>query len=119
MTAVTTPRRLAAALALLGLLAGLAILILPVEAAFAGDPLLRLHALGSPSSTATSAVRCGSALANLARRDDGLSLYALAQDRACRAAASRRVATAVAAVAVVGALGAVAAAGPRLRVAPA
>jgi hypothetical protein len=99
--------RLSAALALLGVLAGVAFLVVPVEAAFAGDPLLRLpQAFGSAPSQATSGVDCGSPLTNLGHRGDGLSLYSVARDHACRDASSRRVATAVAVAGVVGLLGA-------------
>ncbi len=105
-------RRLSAAVALVGVLAGVAILVLPVDAAFAGDPLLRLpEAFGSAPAQATTGVDCGSPLGNLARRDDGLSLYSVARDHACRDAASRRVATGVAVAGVVGLLGAVGLAG--------
>jgi len=102
-------------MALLGVLAGLAFLIVPVDAAFAGDPLLRLEVFAPGSSAAVTGVRCGSPLANLDRHGQGLSLYSLALDRACREASSRRAATAAAAVAVVGILGAIGLAGPRIR----
>jgi len=115
MPARITPRRLAAALAVLGVLAGLAFLVVPVDAAFAGDPLLRLEVFGPGSSAAVTGVRCGSPLANLDRHGDGLSLYGLALDRACRDASSKRAATAAAAVGVIGLLGAIGLAGPRLR----
>jgi hypothetical protein len=98
-------------LALLGVLAGVAILVLPVEAAFAGDPLLRLEAFGSAPAQATSGVDCGSPVANLARRYGGLSLYSVAKDQACHDASSRRVATAVAVVGILGLLGAIGATG--------
>jgi hypothetical protein len=103
-----SPRRLSAAIALLGVLAGVAFLVIPVEAAFAGDPLLRLQAFGPPPSEATTGVDCGSPLTNLGRRGNGLSLYSVAKDHACREASSRRAATAVAAAGLIGVLGAVA-----------
>lgn len=102
---------------MLGVVAGLAIVLLPVEAAFAGDPLLRLGSFGSAPAPVVAGVRCGSPLGNLGRRSDGLSLATLAKDRACREAAARRVATGVAVVGVLGAIGAIGlAAGPRSRV---
>jgi hypothetical protein len=108
-----SPRRLSAALVLLGVLAGVAFLVVPVDAGFSNDPLLRLQAFGSGSSPATTGVDCGAPLANLRRRGDGLSLYSLAKDRACRSAASRRAATAVAAGGVLGLLGALGLTGAR------
>lgn len=106
-------RKVGVALAVVGVLAGLAFLVLPVETAFAGDPLLRLHAFGTATSGAVTGVDCGAPLANLARHSDGLSLYSLARDHACRQASSRRAATAVAVAAVIGLLGAIALAGGR------
>jgi len=114
-----SPPRLCGALALLGVLAGLAFLVVPVEAAFAGDPLLRLHAFGSGASPGADGVRCGSPLSNLGRHSDGLSLYTLAEDRACRKASSRRAATAVASVGVIGLLAAIGLAGARAQAAAA
>lgn len=109
-----SPRRLSAALVLLGILGGVAFLVVPVNAAFSGDPLLRLQAFGSGPSPATSGVDCGAPLANVGRRSDGLSLYSLAKDRACRAAASRRAATAVAAGGLLALLGAIGVTGVRV-----
>jgi hypothetical protein len=102
-----SPQRLGAALVGLGLVGALSFLVLPVKASVGGDPLLRLRAFGAPAQLADE-VRCGSPLANLSRRSSGLSLYVLATDRACRNAASRRTATAVAAAGVIGLLGALA-----------
>lgn len=110
-----SPRRLSACLAVLGLLAGVAVLLMPVEAAFGDDPLLQLQAFSPSLASATTAVDCGSAMTNLGRRSDGLSLYALAKDDACRHAASRRAATAVAAASVIGLLGLIGLAGSRTR----
>ena len=110
-----SPRQLSAALAVLGMLAGMAILVLPVRAAFGDDPLLRLQSFSPAVEQAATEVDCGAPVGNLGRRSDGLSLYGLARDGACREAASRRVATAVAAMAVVGLLGLVVLAGHRDR----
>lgn len=110
-----SPRRLSAAVAVLGLLGGLAILVVPVEAAFADDPLLRLQPFSPTLERAVTEVECGSPVTNLGRRSDGLSLYGLARDGACREAASRRAATAVAAAGVVGLLGLLGLAGTRDR----
>ena len=110
-----SPRQLSVALAMLGVLAGLAFLVVPVEAAFADHPLLRLAPFSPALEQAVTAVDCGVPLGNLGRRSDGVSLYGLARDDACRDAASRRVATAVAAAAVIGLLGLVALAGARPR----
>jgi hypothetical protein len=100
-----TPRRLGVAVVILGLLAAVSFLVLPVEASVGGDPLLRLRAFGAGPAQLADEVRCGSPLASLSRRSDGLSLYVLAADRACRHASSRRAAAAVAAAAVIGLLG--------------
>jgi len=86
-------RRLSAALAVLGLLAGLAILVLPVEAAFDDHPILALQPFSPGLAGAVTEVDCGVAVGNLGRRADGLSLYNLALDDACRVAASRRAFT--------------------------
>ena len=110
-----SPRQLSAALAVLGVLAGLAVLVLPVEAAFDDDPLLRLQPFSPALDSVVTEVDCGAAVTNLARRSDGVSLYGLARDGACRDAASRRAATAVAAAAVIGLLGLVTLAGTRTR----
>ncbi len=99
-----SPRRLSAALAVLGLLAAMAVLVLPVEAAFGDHPILRLQPFSPGLAGAVTQVDCGTPLGNFGRRTDGLSLYNLALDDACRAAASERAATAVAAVGVIGLL---------------
>jgi hypothetical protein len=115
-------RRLGTALVVFGVIAGVAIVVAPVKATYAGDPLLRLQAFGSgsPPPSANPAADCGSPLANLSRSSDGLSLSTLAEDHACRNAASRRLATAVATAGVIGLLGAVSlAAAARSRAVPA
>jgi len=89
----------------LGVLAGLAFLVVPVEAAFADHPLFRLQPFSPTLTNAITDVDCGVPVGNFRRSADGLSLYSLARDDACREASSRRVATAVAAGAVVGLLG--------------
>ena len=99
-----TPRRLGAALAILGLVAGFAFVLLPVAVALDDEPLLRLAPFSPALTQGPSAVDCGAPVSNFGRRTDGLSLYDLAQDHACRAAASRRVATAVATIALIGVL---------------
>ncbi len=107
-------RRMAGVLALLGVLAGVVLLVVPVDAAFASDPLLRLGRFAPPAPASTD-IRCGAPVSNLLRRSDGVSFYSLARDHACQEAASRRAVTAVAAgslVAVLGLIG-VAAATPK------
>ncbi len=108
-----TPRRLGAAFPVLGVLAAVSVLVLPVRAAFGDDPLLRLQPFSPGMDRVATEVDCGAALGNLGRRSDGLSLYGLARDGACREEASKRVATAVAVVAVVGMLGLLTLAGNR------
>jgi hypothetical protein len=108
-------RQLSAALVVLGLLAGLAILVLPVEAAFDDHPILALQPFSPGLAGAVTEVDCGVAVGNLGRRADGLSLYNLALDDACRAAASRRAVTAVAAAGVIGLLGLIGLTGSRSR----
>lgn len=108
-------RKLSVALAVLGLLAALSILVLPVEAAFDDHPILRLQPFSPGLVGAVTEVDCGVAVGNLGRRAEGLSLYNLALDDACRAAAFRRAATAVAAAGVIGVLGLIGVTGSRAR----
>lgn len=97
-------RRLGGAVALLGVLAAAAFLVIPVDAAFASDPLLRYGQFATPEPAATD-IRCGAPVSNLLRRTDGVSFYSVARDDACREAASRRVASAVAAGSLIAVLG--------------
>ncbi len=108
-------RRLSAALAVLGLLAGLACLIVPVEAALEDEPLLRLAPFSPALAEVVTQVDCGSPVSNIGRRPGDLSLYALARDGACQDAATRRIATAIAATAVIGLLGLITLSGARNR----
>lgn len=100
-----SPRRLSAALVVLGLLAGLAFLILPVEAALDDDPLFGLVPFSPALGQAVARVDCGAPVSNFGRRSDDLSLASLARDGVCRDAATKRAAAAVAAMAVIGLLG--------------
>jgi hypothetical protein len=106
-------RQLSGILAVLGLVAGLAFLLLPVEAAFGDDPLLRLQSFSPGIAAGATVVDCGRPVSNLGRHGDGLDIYDLARDNACRHAASRRAATAVAIVSMVGVLGLITVAGSR------
>jgi hypothetical protein len=108
-------RRLSGALALLGVVAGLALLLLPVEADLTDEPMLRLSPFSPALAQGLTAVDCGSPVGNFGPGSDSLSLYDLARDHACRAAASRRAAAAVAAAAVIGVLGLITLVGPRNR----
>lgn len=110
-----SPRRLSAALAILGVVAGLAFLVVPVEAAVHDDPLLRLAPFSPALTQGVTTVDCGVPVANFGRRADGLSLHGLAVDHVCRAAASRRAATAVAATFAIGVLGLIGLTGSRSR----
>jgi hypothetical protein len=101
--------------AVLGVAAAAAVLVLPVRAAFGDDPLLRLQSFSPGLEQVVTNVNCGGVVSNLGRRSGGLSLYDLARDDACREAASRRAATAVATVAVVGLLAALGLAATRDR----
>jgi len=94
------------------MMAGLAILVLPVEAALDDDPLFRLAPFSPALTQGAASVDCGVPVSNFGRRSEGLSLYDLALDHACRAAASRRAATAAAAVSMIAVLGLITAAGP-------
>ncbi|MDQ3898367.1 MAG: hypothetical protein M3326_14175, partial [Actinomycetota bacterium] len=87
-------RQLSVAVAVLGVLAGVAVLVVPVHAAFADDPLLRLQPFSPALDRVATEVDCGTPMGNFGRRSDGLSIYGLARDGACRHAASRRAATA-------------------------
>ena len=110
-----SPLQLSVALTVLAVLAGLAVLVVPVRAAFADDPLLRLQPFSPGLDRVATETDCGTPVGNLGRRTDGISLYGLARDGACRDAAARRVATAVAVTAVIGLLGLVTLAGNRTR----
>lgn len=99
-----SPRRLSAALAILGLVAGMAFLLVPVEAAFGDDPLMRLQPFSPTLAASATQVDCGLPVGNLGRRSDGLSISRLASDDACRRASARRVASAVAVAALIGVL---------------
>jgi len=100
------------------MVAGLAILVLPVEADLNDDPLFRLAPFSPALTQGVTVVECGVPVSNFGRRSDGLSLYDLALDSACRTAASRRAATAVAALSMIGVLGLITTAGShRLRTA--
>lgn len=99
-----SPHRLGAAVTLLGLMAGVAILVVPVDAAFADDPLLRYGRFAGSEPSATD-IECGAPVTNLLRRSADPGFYSAARDGACRDAASRRAATALAATGVIGVLG--------------
>jgi len=92
-------RRLAATVAVLGVLIAAAFLILPVDASVDDDPLMRLRTFDAAPTSALS-VECGTAL-DEAPPSGGASLYDLARDNACRDASTRRLLTAGAAGAVV------------------
>jgi len=108
-------RRLSVALAVLGLLAGLAVMVVPVEAALEDEPLLRLAPFSPALADVVTRVDCGAPVRSIGRRPGDLSLYALARDGACREAAARRVATAVATSGVIGVLGLIGLSGARKR----
>lgn len=110
-----SPRRLGAAVTVLGLVAGLAFLLLPVEAALDDDPLLGLVPFSSALGQAVARVDCGAPVANFGRRSTDLSLASLARDGVCRDAATRRAATAVAVTAAIGVLGLITLTGARTR----
>lgn len=110
-----SPSRLSAALAVLGVLACVACLVVPVEAAFGDDPLFRLEPFSPALAQAVTTVDCGAPVSNLGRRSEGVSLYGLALDGACREAAVKRAATGVAAGAMIGVLGLIGFAGARSR----
>lgn len=110
-----SPGRVSAALAVVGLVAALAILVVPVRAAFGDDPLLALQPFSASLESPVTAVDCGRPLRNFGRHAEGLSLYALASADACRRAASRRAAIAVASGSVIGLFGLIGLAGSRNR----
>lgn len=110
-----SPRRLSAALAVLGMLAGLAFLVVPVEAALDDDPLVGLVPFSPALGQAVVQVDCGAPVSNFGRRSADLSLASLARDGVCRDAAAERAATAVAATAVIGLLGLITLAGTQDR----
>jgi hypothetical protein len=107
-------RRFGGVLALLGVIAAVAFLVIPVDAAFAANPLLRYGRFTTPEPAVTD-VDCGAPVSNLLRRADGVSFYSLARADACRDAASRRAATAVAGGALLAVLGLSAVAGATRR----
>jgi hypothetical protein len=106
-------RRLSTAIVVLGVLGGAACLLVPVEAAFGDDALFRFQPFSPALEQAVTTVDCGAPVTNLRRRSDGVSLYGLALDGACREAAAKRAATGVAAAGVVGLLGLIALTGTR------
>ena len=106
-----SPRRLSAAVTVLGLLAALAFVLVPVEVRLDNDPLLRLEPFSPALASAVTEVDCGVPVRNIGRRSEGLDLSDLASADACREAAGQRAATAVGAVAVIGLLGLVTRAG--------
>lgn len=108
-----SPSKLSAALILLGLVAGLAFVLVPVDVSLGDDPLFRLQPFSPGLVSAATVVDCGRPVGNIGRTSDGLSLYDLARDGACRAAASRRVAAGVATASLIGVLGLVTLAGRR------
>lgn len=110
-----SPRRLAGALTVLGLVAGLAFLLLPMEAALDDDPLLGLLPFSPALGQAVARVDCGAPVANFGRRSADLSLASLARDGVCRDAAAKRAATAVAATAMTVVLGLITLAGAGAR----
>lgn len=110
-----SPRRLSVAMAVLGMIAGLAFLLLPMEATLDDDPLLRLVPFSPALGQAVTRVDCGSAVSNFGRNSADLSIASLARDGVCRDAAAKRAATAVAVVAVIGVLGLITLAGARDR----
>jgi hypothetical protein len=108
-----SPRRLSVALTVLGTLAGLAFLLLPMEATLDDDPLLRLVPFSPALGQTVERVDCGAPVSNFGRSSADLSLASLARDGVCRDAAAKRAATAVAAMAVIGLLGLITLAGAR------
>jgi hypothetical protein len=110
-----SPRRLSVALAVLGLLVGLAFLVLPMNAALDDDPLLGLVPFSPTLGQAVARVDCGAPVINFSRQSADLSLASLARDGVCRHAAAKRAATAVAATGVICLLGLIGLAGTRDR----
>ncbi len=108
-------RRLAAVVAVLGVVIAFAFLSMPVDASVVDDPLLRLRSFDAAPAAAVS-VECGTALGDASTASGGATLFDLARDHACRDASLRRVLTAGAAGAVVALSGllAMAAASSRL-----
>ena len=98
-------RQLSVAAIVVGLVSAVAVVFLPVEAAFGDDPILRLRSFDATSGGPATEVECGSALEGLRSEAGTVTLYGIARDRACRDAASRRVLTALAAVGILGVLG--------------
>jgi hypothetical protein len=90
-----SPRRLSVALTVLGTLAGLAFLLLPMEATLDDDPLLRLVPFSPALGQTVARVDCGAPVSNFGR------------------SSAKRAATAVAAMAVIGLLGLITLAGAR------
>lgn len=102
-------RRFGQALALLGVLIAIVVILLPVDAGFGDDPLLRLQGFGRQAGPAPTTAACGSAVSNLGTPAGGGTLYEVARDRACHDASKRQAAIAFAAglvFVVVGAAGA-------------
>lgn len=110
-----SPRRLGAAVVVLGLVAGLAFLVLPVEASLDDDPLIGLVPFSPALGQAVARVDCGAPVGNFGRSPTDPSLPSLARHGVCRDAATKRAATALAATAALGVLGLITLAGARTR----
>jgi hypothetical protein len=109
-------RQVSAAAIAVGMLSALAVVFLPVDAAFGDDPILRLRSFDSTSGGPATEVECGTAFEGLRGEGGRVTLYGIARDRACRDAASRRVSASVAAAGIIVVLGlhGLAASSPRL-----
>ncbi len=92
--------RLAAIAVLTGLAGAAAMLLLPVDAAVGGDPLLRFRSFDAAPAAAGN-VDCGPVLGDTSDDQAKVDLFGLAREEACRQAADRRMLSAGAAGAIV------------------
>jgi hypothetical protein len=91
------PRKVWVLVCALGVVIAVVFALIPVGTDFGGDPLLRLRQLDPVLSPPDTTAVCGSPLRTFNSEPDGGTLFELARNNACRAAARRRLLTAVAA----------------------
>ena len=96
----TVPRKLWVLLCALGGVLAVVFALIPVGTDFGDDPLLRLRQLDPVLSPPDTTAVCGSPLRTFNAEPEGATLYELARNNACRAAARRRLLAATATGAV-------------------
>ena len=85
------PRKVWLLVIVLGVALAVVFALIPVGTDFGDDPLLRLRQLDPVLSPPDTTAVCGSPLRTFNAEPEGATLYELARDNACRAAARRRL----------------------------